>query len=130
MFPHPALITRKKIAMNYKELNGKSIREGFNQFHAANPHIFEQFELQAFKAIAKGRTKISAKLIINWIRWNEFLRSSDQNFKINDAYQSYYARAFAEKYPFYAYCFEFRKLRNEEPGPYMVVEDTGELEFL
>ena len=116
--------------MNYKQLNGQSIREGFNDFHAANPHIFAEFESQALKAIAKGRTKISAKLIINWIRWNEFLRSSDQHFKINDAFQSYYARAFAEKYPQYAHYFEFRKLRNEEPGPVMLVEDSGELEFL
>jgi hypothetical protein len=58
------------------------------------------------------------------------MESSDLNFKINDAYQSYYARAFVEKYPDYSDCFEFRKLRNEEKGPFMLVEDGGELEFL
>lgn len=115
--------------MNYKELNGHSIREGFEIFNQNNPHVFEAFEQQALKAINKGREKISAKLIINWIRWNEFLRTSDQNFKINDAYQSYYARFFVEKYPEYQNRFEFRKLRNEEPGKYMNVDSNGSLSF-
>jgi len=116
--------------MNYKELNGCSIREGFNKFHKENPHIFKAFEEQALKAINKGRIKISSKLIINWIRWNEFLRSSDQNFKINDAYQSYYARYFVEIYPQYIDVFDFRKLRNEEDGKYMNVDENGQLSFL
>ena len=115
--------------MNYKELNGQSIRDGFNKFNQENPHIFIAFEEQALRAIAKGRKKISAKLIINWIRWHEFLESSDKNFKINDAYQSYYARFFIEKHPEHIDIFEFRKLRNEEAGPYMV-ENEGELAFL
>jgi len=34
--------------MNYKELNGCSIRDGFNKFNEANPHIFIAFEEQAF----------------------------------------------------------------------------------
>lgn len=89
--------------MNYKELNGISIRDGFYIFNKENPHIFKAFEEQALKAIAKGRTKISAKLIINWIRWHEYLESPDMDFKINDAYQSYYARFFIEKYPQYLY---------------------------
>lgn len=43
--------------MNYKELNGHSIREGFNKFNAENPHIFIAFEEQCFTAINKGRKK-------------------------------------------------------------------------
>lgn len=116
--------------MNYQELNGHSIREGFKTFHSENPHIFAEFERQALMAINKGRNKISAKLIINWIRWNEYLKTSDKNFRINDAFQSYYARAFAEKYPQHAEKFNFRKLRNETPGPFMRIEDNGQIAFL
>ena len=116
--------------MNYKELNGCSIRDGFYKFNKENPHIFEAFEEQALTAINKGRKKLSSKLIINWIRWNEFLRSSDQNFKINDAYQSYYARYFVEKHPQHIDVFEFRKLRNEEDGGYMNVDELGQISFL
>lgn len=115
--------------MNYKELNGISIREGFNLFNEANPHIFNAFERQALIAIRKGRRKLSAKLIINWIRWHEFLESTDKNFRINDAYQSYYARLFIEKHPHYKNIFEFRKLRNENPGECMSVDANGQLSF-
>ena len=116
--------------MNYKQLNGISIREGFEKFNKENPHVFEAFEKQALWAIDVGRSKISSKLIINWIRWNEFLRTGDKNFKINDAYQSYYSRHFIEKYPQHSDRFDFRKLRNEEKGQYMKVSEEGNLSFL
>jgi len=116
--------------MNYQQLNGVSIRKGFNQFNEDNPHIFQAFEKEALKAIKKGRKKVSAKLIINWIRWNEYLMSSDKNFRINDAYQSYYARYFIKKYPQHQSVFELRKLRNEEPGYYMKVDPNGQTSFV
>ena len=116
--------------MNYKEYHGFTIREGFNKFHKENPHVYREFEKQAIKAINKGRTKISAKLLINWIRWNEFLKTSDQNFRINDAYQSYYARYFVEQHPEHRECFNFRKLRNEEEGPFVEADENGQLYFL
>jgi len=115
--------------MNYKELNGISIREGFVKFHNENPHIFEAFEKQVFKARARGKKKISSKLIINWIRWNEFLDSSDKNFRINDAYQSYYSRLFVDKHPEFIDVFNFRKLRNEEDGEFMLVANDGQISF-
>jgi hypothetical protein len=116
--------------MNYQELNGCTIREGFIKFNKDNPHIYEAFEKQALAAIAKGRKKLSAKLIINWIRWNEFLKSTDVSFRTNDAYQSYYARHFIEKHPQHEGIFELRKLRNEEEGPYVFTGANGELNFL
>lgn len=115
--------------MNYQQLNGKTIREGFKEFHEQNPHIYTQFEAQAFRAINKGRKKLSSKLIINWIRWNEFLRTSDKNFKINDAFQSYYARLFIAKNPDHKEVFNLRKLRNEENPPYMDVDENGSITF-
>lgn len=116
--------------MNYKELNGRSIREGFNNFHRQNPHIYKAFEEQALIAIRKGREKISAKLIINWIRWHEYLESTDKSFRINDAYQAYYARVFIEKHPEHKDVFELRKLRNEEAGEYMRTDGNGQIYFV
>lgn len=116
--------------MNYQELHGITIREGFNKFNFENPQIYQAFEEQALKAIKRGRDKISAKLIINWIRWNEVLSSSDMNFKIDDAYQSYYARLFVEKHPEHSDAFNFRKLRNEEAGEFMVISGNKKVNFL
>ena len=90
---------------------------------------FKMFEEQALLAINNGRKKLSAKLIINYIRWNKFVKSNDKNFKINDAFQSYYARAFVTKYPNHVDKFNFRKLRNENNGPYMEVDVFGQLKF-
>ena len=33
--------------MNYKQLNGYSIEEGFNKFNKENPHIYNAFEQEA-----------------------------------------------------------------------------------
>jgi hypothetical protein len=116
--------------MNYRQLTGKTIRQGFIEFHQKNPEVYQAFEQQALRAIKLGRTKISAKLILNWIRWNKSLETTDESFKINDAYQSYYARHFANKNPQFKDCFDYRKLRNEEDGPFMTVDENGQMSFL
>ena len=115
--------------MNYKELTGKSIKQGFEEFINENPHVYTEFENQVFNAIKRGRKKLSAKLIINWIRWNEYLRTSDENFKINDAFQSYFARHFICLNPDYAEIFNLRKLRNEEEKPYMTINKDKTVTF-
>ena len=117
--------------MNYKELHGKTIKDGFNQFNEQNPHVYQAFEKEVLKAIRIGRTKLSAKMIINVIRWNYYVtRTTDTNFKINDAYQSYYAREFIRLHPKHNDIFTLRKLRNEEPGPFMRVDKNGQTSFL
>ncbi len=116
--------------MNFRELNGVSIRDAFIDFHKKNPNLYKEFEKQAFRAINAGRKKISAKMIINYIRWNVFLESSDSNFKINDAFQSYYSRLFISLHPEHADKLECRKLRNEQDGPYMLKDEHGQLYFV
>lgn len=115
--------------MTYSELNGHTIEEGFLKFHKENPKVYEAFKVQALKAINLGRKKLSAKLIINVIRWNVFLETSDENFKINDAFQSYYARLFANEHPQYKECFEFRKQRSKDDAPYIFTLPDGQLGF-
>lgn len=116
--------------MNFQELNGKTIREAFVVFHKENPNLYKEFEKQALRAINAGKKKISAKMIINYIRWNVFIESTDENFKLNDAFGSYYSRLFVSIHPAHKDKFEFRKLRNEEDGPYMYVGPTGQISFV
>lgn len=99
--------------MNFKQSTGKSIKEAFEIFDNENPHVFAAFKKQALNAISNGRKKLSAKLIINWIRWNAIVQTKAEDFKINDAYQSYYARKFVKLNPEFENYFEFRTLRNE-----------------
>lgn len=116
--------------MNYQSLHKKSIREGFAEFHKENPQIFKEFERVCLIQISSGRNKLSAKEIINYIRWNRQVQTTDRNWKINDAFQSYFARLFTSIHPEHSDKFTFRKLRNEEPGPYMRVEKNGQIAFL
>ncbi len=114
--------------MTHKELHGKTIRESFIEFNKNNPEVLKKFTNMALGAIRKGRTKLSSKLIINVIRWEYYMKTDDANFKINDAYHAYYGRLFAREHPQYRDYFTFRKLRTEEPGPYMLNLD-GQYQF-
>lgn len=116
--------------MNYQTLHNKSISEGFKEFHMANPEIYKMFESECYKAIEKGVTKISAKLILNVIRWNRIVSTTDENFKINDAFQRSYAVLFCELNPMHKHIFNFRKARNLDLPPYMKVGENGQLTFM
>lgn len=114
--------------MNFRELNGKSIAEAFEKFDRENPRVYEAFRDQVIKAARKKITRVSSKAIINWLRWEMFLMTNDQNFRINDAFTPYFSRKFIKEFPGSEQMFEFRKLRTEESGPYMIIKDNH-LEF-
>lgn len=107
---------------NFKEATGRTIQQAFNDFHQNNPQVFEIFSDQVFRALNKGKKKISSKAIINWIRWEKFIETHDevkieifgepQQFKINDAYSSRYARLFIDKHPDLTDVFELREIRS------------------
>ena len=99
--------------MNYQELKGETIKEGFDKFHSNNPEVYEAFESQALAAVRMKKTKVSSKQILGFIRWNMFLAvDKNETFKINDAYTSYYSRLFAELNPAHASIFNYRRLRS------------------
>lgn len=111
--------------MNYKQYTGRSIRQDFEEFHKKQPRVYEEFIKLALQAIRKeGKQKISAKLILNVIRWNVIIEATPQTlfdsageeirFTLNDAFSAYYARLFAQDYPQHASKLEFRRLRNED----------------
>lgn len=115
--------------MNYAQLNGRSIREGFNSFHAENPHVYQAFERECLKELQDGAKVISPKRIMNNLRWSD-IKTNGKDFKLNDGFISYYSRLFVEKHPEYERNVPRRKLRNEEKGQYMRVEANGQLAFL
>lgn len=83
------------------------------EFHKANPRVYELFKTIAFKAIEKGKKKMSATLVVNVIRWEHFLTTTDQDnggFKINNNFVPYYSRLFMRDFPKYDGIFSLRKL--------------------
>ena len=98
----------------FSKTNGVTIKDSFDQFHITNPQVYNIFETKAFDAINMGKTKMSSKLILNVIRWEAFIQTTDKNstYKINDAYTAHYARMFAENNPVHADVFNYRNLRS------------------
>lgn len=110
------------MSLTYKELNGKSIQDGFESFHKQNPHVYEHFKTQVLRAVNSGKKKFSPKAIFNWLRWEMYFTTQEvdlfnqetvkpKKFKINDAYISRYSRLLTEEYPAYQKYIETRELR-------------------
>ena len=107
--------------MDFKSQTGSTIQEAFEEFDKNNPKVYQLFKEQVLLAIAKGKERISPKYIINWLRWEVFIKTDDTIaieiegektvFKINDAYSSRYARKFIEEYPMHEPKIVKRRLR-------------------
>ncbi len=88
----------------------------FNKFHKDNPQIYALFQQEVFKAIRSGKKKLSARTIIEFIRWNIFLKTvNDEDYKINNNHIAYYARMFMNDHPEHEGIFELRTIANAEP---------------
>ncbi len=104
--------------MNFKEKTGQSIGEAFAIFHNKNPRVYTYFKIY-FESLhkRKGWQKVSAKLIMERVRWEVFTSTSDPNFVINNNYTAHYARLFVTEHPQFKKCFEFRRVAElEQPG--------------
>jgi hypothetical protein len=98
----------------FETATGKSIQEAFDCFHSENPHVYELFKRYVREIVkTKGRSvKTSSKMIINRIRWEVYLNTTSEDFRINDAFTSRYARKFSEEFPDFAHLFNYRDLRS------------------
>lgn len=95
--------------MNSETLNGKTIPESFEIFHADNPRIYELFKSYALRAIDANKKKASARMIIELIRWEYYIKTeSDDGFKINNNFTPLYARKFIDDFPEYSELFNLR----------------------
>lgn len=83
----------------------------FKEYDEANPQIWVYFKRFALEAIQKGRTRLSAELIYNRIRWETMVRAEDGGFKVNNNARSGYARKFIKEFPQYKDFFETRKCK-------------------
>jgi len=120
--------------MNYAQTTGRTIQQDFEAFDKKHPQVYDKFvdfarvivKHQMEQGIQKKDIRTSSKLIINRIRWEIMTgnikpgQDSEKNasngiyddFKINDAFTSRYARKFAEMNPDWAHIFPVRKLRS------------------
>jgi hypothetical protein len=82
-------------------------------FHRENPMVWQYFQKFAFEAIAKNRKKISHWLIINRIRWEVYIITTGEEFKISNNFIAWYARLWIETYPEHKTLFNTKRMIGE-----------------
>ena len=83
------------------------LEKDFQKFHAKNPAVWTEFKRYAFESIESGRQHYSAAFIIQKIRWDSSINTSNTNaFKIPNATAAYYARLFHKSFPAYKGLFK------------------------
>lgn len=79
---------------------------------ASNLKVYEAFEREALRVVAKGRTHYSARTIIEVLRHNSALSDVDAEWKLNDHATPFYARLFGLCNPEHADLFELRTTKS------------------
>ena len=83
------------------------------EFHKGNPKVYQLFKRFAFEAIAAGCQNFGTNAIIERIRWETQVVTSDVDFKINNNHAPYYARLFMHDHPHHDNFFRTRQLLGE-----------------
>lgn len=76
-----------------------------------NTHIWEAFEAEALKVIARGHERYSSKTILEFLRHHSLLQeNSGSPWKLNNDHTPYLARLFAMVHPQHAGLFTYRSV--------------------
>lgn len=82
----------------------------FQNYDSEHPEIYELFKKIAEEYIRQGYQKLSAKFIMEQIRWHYHLKTNEY-FKVSNNYTSMYARKFLNEHPKYAGFFSLKPLK-------------------
>jgi hypothetical protein len=85
------------------------LRAEAREFHRANPEVWKLFVEFTFDRIGRGFKHYSADAIMHRVRWETGAGDPLGEFKINNNYVSFYARAFSKMYPEHAGFFRMRR---------------------
>lgn len=93
------------------ELMAHKFPEDFKDYIAENPHVYEAFEREALRVIARGYRHYSARTIMEVLRHESALTENASVWKINNNQVPYLARLFALCQPAHASLFDFREAK-------------------
>ena len=86
------------------------IETAFWHFHYQNPHVYALFNRFAMDLVDLGYRRLSASRIIERIRWETMVETTDPRFRINNNHRPYYARMWMKKNPTCGISFETRRV--------------------
>lgn len=90
--------------------NPNTWKAKFEDFHAANPLVYELVKKYTHDVIATGRQSFSMTSIFERIRWYTNIETTGEEFKINQNYIPYYSRMFMADHPKHDGFFSIRAL--------------------
>ena len=99
--------------MNLFDSYPSSLMDRFTAWNVENPDIYSRFVYMARQLKAQGRTKCSARHLIEVIRWEEG-KGKTEEFKINSDYVPIMARMLMDEYPEMDGFFEIRAIRSRD----------------
>jgi hypothetical protein len=86
----------------------------FEAFHSANPHVYAILREFALQLVRSGRRKIGIRMVWERMRWEMAIRTTTDDYKLNDHYTRWYARVLMEREPELRGVFETRTRRDSE----------------
>lgn len=82
------------------------------QFHWANPHVYSGLVKLARQARRAGRKKIGIGMLFERMRWEIFINTTGDDYKLNNNYRSRYARLIMDTESDLQGMFEVRGLKS------------------
>lgn len=76
------------------------IAEGFREFHAENPHVYDALVSMARDLVARGYRRVGMAMLFEILRWDHMMKTDcSEPFKLNNNYKAYYARLIEAREP-------------------------------
>jgi hypothetical protein len=94
-----------------QRLEAATLAERFEQFHAANPHVYAALVRRARRAKARGY-RPGIQCLFELLRWSHGMSTRGDEFLLNNNFAAYYARAIMAHEPDLEGFFEVRRLRS------------------
>jgi len=69
----------------------------FLTFHRRNPHVYKQLVNLALTMKRSGRKKCGIKALCEILRWSHALKTTGDDFKINNTFTKFYSRMILEQ---------------------------------
>jgi hypothetical protein len=89
-----------------------TIQQEFEKFHQKNPKVYEAYVRIALDLKGRGKKKGSISQITEHIRWEVYLSTDNDEFKICNSFRSRYARKLMDDHPALVGFFEIRELKS------------------
>ena len=85
------------------------IVEGFREFHYNNPQVYDRLVSMTSNLLARGRPRIGMGMLFEVLRWQHYMKTEGEPFKLNNNYRAFYSRVIERQHPEWEGVFTKRK---------------------